>query len=1340
MREHWDEAINKIDEKYIAETAETHAKHAAKQLEAEKYEAEGERPTAIAAAPVKKSSRGKVIGICSAAAAVALVAIGGGVMLSRDDSILTGDTTSEATVESTAESSESIDQTEGAEYIIDFSRSFEEGYIGFAAPEKSAWLGGNGVRGPVSDWGRADVIDYVLEISDIDITMMDNNLIDNGYILDLSDNKSYMNSLASAERQDRQITLVYTKGEAELLINLGESDDNFRYHFYGDEACRLDAAGTGSYLRSFWTGGNAVISISGMINADECSYYAVDISELEEDIFCSISARGCTTEDILDTLAGLVCDTEALTERAAEPLDLAQYGAFATSRYNVEFPLADHRVDSLKEAVFGFEEPQPVYSIGNCETLSAKLNMYRSETVDGHYEYLQLHKSANGSSLDEYYYSISDTNNTAYFRISEESYNNLYYWFASNSPAYFDGKVLAEDYIGNTTRPEDGMYLIDHDGGAIMLHDDNVFAVGDTVRVWFDGLIMESYPAQVNKIKVEKIYAAAEDESPLVPEGEEIGGFDAAVYEEYFLGQWCTMDALEYTHTFDYNSGFVDHIACGELSDGYYFCCYNGGQPEFCFIPKDCTDYMFAYGAVDLQAPQNSKRSDFYDEFYRRADIGNSLSGELNMMGRVELADRMGGNFAEVLQGLYDGFTDIEGREWAYLEGAAAMYSKPVLKDYSMGTESYYAEIYKHYADRATMTDDPHDPKTVEQWYSHFIAMVDGEYKVIATLPCDRNGNVAPDAEGKNFAEDDLYGHGVTAVFSWAGTNEFTAYPQVYVEDTNTRKVLAQTTIQNPAMFSYGGPLFEDMEIFVQDIQLKGGAVFAVLIPRSQNGPYRGYEVSFYWYDKLNKEIRLVGEADGGFFPMCMNERIETEPESNTVNIYWTDTSIRAFRFEFDTNGVRVHESELSDGTFRVDYSKGGTGKEFAVFGKAFAGKWNAGGSRWEFDLYSDNFSYADPCSFYEDDYGYFMLAEGRVWFISKDDMDHLYYFEDVQDGDELSLSDFDGDYRRTEPLQGFYGGEGEMGWFGLLDLLYTKDGNGVGVDELFDMEITDQNGNVWVRTPNRSIDWGGIYEGYVNGELVYFLKMQSKNFPDTFKYFSFNFNLPKLRNGNLVYSDEHYSFNMGIFDTNELVTDYATAAKAEAEGVGYGYFMVDTQFFTMDNGGYYAVRMMGNNGAQWLSNGEIFYNVRDFDGVEGYEKLNETNISDYHVNGNNFYRLYNRYDEEANTELWLMVYQSGRAVADFKIDDDGFVAMDAYMEINGNETKWLVIGYYDSEREADTHILFNVTDPDAVLEPITGITDIVYHDDNTMTVLFEDGRELLYGGAEVTVSTEVNG
>ncbi len=1311
MRERWDEAINKIDEKYISEAAETHAKNVERQLEAEQFE-DGERPTAIAAAPVKKSSRGKVIGICSAAAAVALMAVGGGVMLSRDDSILTGDTTTESTIEATAESSESIDYTEAADYIIDFSHSYEEGYISFAAPEKSAWLGGNGVRGPVSDWERADVVDYVMEISDIDITMMDKNLVDNGYILDLSDNKSYMNSLASAERQNRQITLSYTKGEAELLINIGESDDNFRYHFYGDEACRLDAVGTGSYLRSFWTGENAVISIGGMINADECSYYAVDISELEEDIYCSISARGCTTEDILDTLAGLVCDTEALTERAAEPLDLSQYGAFATSRYNVDLPLEEYRVDELKEAVFELEEPEPVYSIGSCETYSAKLKLYRSEIVDGHYEYLQLHKKTGGS-VDEFYYSISDTNNTAYFRISEDSYNNLYWWFATNGPAYFDGKVLAEDDIGNTTRPEDGMYLIDREGGAVSLHDDNLFAVGDTVRVWFDGLIMESYPAQVNKIKVEKIYAAAEDESPLVPEGEEIGGFDAAIFEEYFLGQWSTLDALEYTHTFDYNSGFVDHIACGELSDGYYFCCYNGGQPEFCFIPKDCTDYMFAYGAVDLQAPQNRKRSDFDDEFYRRADIGNSLSGALNMMGEAALIDLMGGNFGEVFRGLFEDITDDEGRVWRFDQGKAGINdTKPHLKNYyqdGLG-QLAYAEIFMEYADIETydyMTSD-YDADT--RWYNHFISMVDGEYKLIATLPCDRNGNVAPDAEGKSFAEDDLYGHGVTAVFSWAGSNDHIVYPQVYVEDTNTRKVLAQTHIQNPSMWSYGGYLLQGFDVKVMDVPLNGGAVFAVLVPVSHNpGPdATGYEVTFYWYDKPNKEIHLVGEADGGFFPMCVNERITTEPENNIVKIDWPDASTRSYRFDFTDDGVKVTDSEARDDVIYVDISKGNaSGPDFSVWANVFAGKWENSSHTWELDLNSHDFGYNDPCRFYSDEKGFFMLAENRVWYVPADDHNQMFYFEKVKQSGELSLSEFHGRYTRAETFQGFSMGEGEMGWFGLLYLLYDSEGDGVTADQLLHLEITDENGNVWTRGGDKNIDWSGMYFAEINGNSVIFLLMQSKDHPETFQYFSFDIDMDAAGEGVLKYSDEHYTFNMWIADTSVLSTNYATAIKADVESSEHGNFTMTTIFYPMEDGSYYAIRMMGNDQAQWITDGELFYNSRDYDGVEGYEKLSDDiGISICMSDENVLYRLYNRYEDDMYTTLRLAAYSSGDQVLDIHVSNDGFLPMGgADASIIGTSEKYLLVQYYDTTKQLDQYVLYDISTPASATETLR--TDI---------------------------------
>ncbi len=1303
MRERWDEAINKIDEKYIAEAAETHAKHAAKQLEAEQFETEGERPTAVTAAPVKKSNRGRIIGICTAAAAVALMVIGGGIMLGRDDSILTGDTTTESTVEATTESGESIDHPEPSDRIIGFTGSYEEGYISFTAPGKSAWLGGNGVRGPISDWERQDVFYYVQDIADIDISCMDGNLIDNGYVLDLSDNKSYMNSLASAERQNRQITLSYTKGDAEILINLGESDDNFRYHFYGEEACRLDAAGTESYLVSIWTGEKAAISIGGMISADDCSYYAVDITGLEEDIYCSISARGCVTDDILDTLAGLVCDVTALNNRKAEPLDLSKYGAFATSRYNVDLPLSDYRVSELKAAVFELEEHEAVYDIGNCETLSAILKMYRSDTVDGHYEYLQLHKSANGSSLDEYYYSISDNNNTAYFRITEQHYNDIFGWFATNSPTYFDGKVLAEDDIGNTTRPAEGFYLIEHDGGVIMLDDENIFAVGDTVRVWFDGLIMESYPEQVNKIKIEKIYPMSEDESPLVPEGEQTGGFDADIYEEHFLGRWGVRDAMDYTAVFDYNSGTDDHISCGELSDGYYFSCYSGGQPEFCFIHKESPDIMYLYSA-DLQNPQNTKRNQYVDDFYRKADIGNTLYGELNMMGEAELADRMGQNFAEVLQGLKDGYT-LNDTFWVFGLGYAGTPNDPkiYLKDYSSGTNAYYAEIYMQYYNADTLSQYD-DDEVVLQWYSHFITLTDNGYEVVATLPCDKNGNVAPDAEGRNFTSDDLYGHDVTAVFSWAGTGDYIAYPQVYVEDTNTRRVLAQTHIQNPSMWSYGGYILQGFDVKVMDVRLNGGAVFAVMIPVSYNpGPdATGYEVTFYWYDKPNKELHLVGEADGGFFPICVNEGITTEPENNLVKIDWTDGSVHTFRFDFTDDGVNVTDSEARDDVIYVDLSKGNaSGPDFSVWANVFAGKWESSSHMWELDLNSHDFGYNDPCRFYSDENGFFMLAENRVWYVPADDHEQMFYFEKVKQSGELSLSEFHGRYTRAEPFQGFSMGEGEMGWFGLLYLLYDSEGDGVTADQLLHLEITDENGNVWTRGGDKNIDWSGMYCAEIDGNSVIFLLMQSKAHPETFQRFSFDIDMDAAGEGVLKYSDEHYTFNMWITDTSVLSTDYATAIKTDVESSEHGKFTMRTMFYPMEDGSYYAIRMMGNDQAQWITDGELFYNSRDYDGVEGYEKLSEDiGISICMSDENVLYRLYNRYEEDMSTTLRLAAYSGGDQVCDIHVSNDGFLPMGgADASIIGTSEKYLFVQYHDTELMLDQYVLYDISDPASVTE-----------------------------------------
>ncbi len=1120
MRERWDEAINKIDEKYIAEAAQTHAKHAEKQREAEQFEAEGEHPTAITTVRNKKSGKGKIIGFCAAAAAVALVAIGGGVMMGRDDSILTGDTTTEATIEATVETDE-------------------------------------------------------------------------------------------------------------------------------------------------------------------------------------------TSEQIV------------ITEREFTHLDLDDYSAYSVSRYNVSVEVTEYMLEGLNEAVSGFAKNEPVDSIARDEAYSAALRLYKSDTVDGHYDQLRLHKTIDAPDSPLYYYSLSDTNITTYFEISEQSYDDMSIWLASYAPDYINAKVLAEDDLGNVTRPEDGIYYVqDSNGGVYSVNFDERFAVGDTLRVWFYGGVMETYPAGLNEIKAERIYDIASDENTLILEGMELS-YDPDVFEEYFLGEWKrTLADFDWTHTFDYNSDLVYNYSCGVLSDGYYLFYYSGGQPEFFFIPKEYPHSMFRYSDM---IPSTHKRNSRATEYIFCADIGNTLSGALNYMGEIELLTRMGDNFPEIYNSLLEGFTDNEGRQWSFARGDAGTPNDPKvhLKDYSQGGISTYAEIFMEYYDPATF-DQANNAET--RWYSHFIQKTENHYyELIATLPCDENGNVYPDSEYKSFSEDDLYGHDVTAGFSWAGNYENIVYPQVYVADTNTRKVLAQTELVSPAMSTYGGSILGGTSIIVQDVPLESGAAFAVLVPVGYNeeaGEIR-YYATFYSYDKINKEISLLGED--GLFRECMNADITTDRENNLVKILTPDHALEVYRIDLRNNTVELIESGNEDGTFEFDLNNGGTGKEFEVFSTAFAGEWISGSEKMELDLYSDMFSYSDHAWFYEDNSGYFMMANSRLWFVPVDNRDAMYYYEGLAGSGTLAFDDADKVYSRSGALEDFYGGEGEMGWFGLLNFLYTADDSGVTVDELFDMEITDENGNVWVRTPDRSIDWGGFYEGRVNGDTVYFLKMQSKNFPDTFKYFSFDFNLTELRNGNLVYSDVHYSFNMGVFDTNELASDYAAEAKADSDSIGYGCFIVDTNFYPLDNGGYYAVRMMGNNGAQWLSYGEVFYNSRDFDGVEGYEKVCETNVCDCVVSGNYLYRLYNQFDEDGNNPLWLAMYDDAELISDIKVDDEGFVAMDAYMELIGTEEKYILVNYYDSVNSVDRHALYETGIlPDHV--PAARPDEVVYNSDGSVTLTVTGG------------------
>ena len=104
MRERWDEAINKIDEKYIAEAAQAHAKATEKRISEEEYELEGSRPKVMQMPTMaKKSRKPLIIGACAAAVGLAVLA---GIHFGKGNDLLPQDTLTDEVTSETGETSE----------------------------------------------------------------------------------------------------------------------------------------------------------------------------------------------------------------------------------------------------------------------------------------------------------------------------------------------------------------------------------------------------------------------------------------------------------------------------------------------------------------------------------------------------------------------------------------------------------------------------------------------------------------------------------------------------------------------------------------------------------------------------------------------------------------------------------------------------------------------------------------------------------------------------------------------------------------------------------------------------------------------------------------------------------------------------------------------------------------------------------------------------------------------------------------------------------------------------------------------------------------------------------
>ncbi len=600
MREHWDKAISEIDEKFISEAAQAHAKHAEKQQIQEQYDLEASRPLEIKpASEPKKSRKGMIVGLSAAAAAVVAVGIGGGIMLSRNnDALLPTDTsTIEATVEADQPTAEADDIMTDVDGIIVFSQIYQEGSLTFQKPEIYHTTGADVSIASSLEFieTNEEVFEYIESFSGVRADIVHENLLDNGYTLDRE--KSHYNGVVDnymGEDIGHQVSTIYRKGDAEIVVNYGETGQNYRVlKLPGDFGGKLWAGEKLSgMLRNYDNNGSSEVYCGGMV-VDGVAYYAVTTYWYNEETdirgTCVISAMGCEISDITDILAGVICRSDMLHPVDVQPLNISDYDHIECLYGDNAMELTDSMTAELEKIMSGVSSTQAVYDLDGIDYVTSPYLHLYEEDSNGSDDFFRIHQ-CNG----KYYYSLQqgEFDSKAYFEISEEIYDELMNWLGNYAPYSFLGTVLAQDDVGNTTDPDSGRYLIDdNEGGLYMIHSDERFAIGDTVRVYFYGNVMETDPAQIMTYKME-----AEAGFGYIDFERASNSFDGmCIAIGYFFGKWGNDDGVLKIGVYDSPFTYADPmVGCYEDENGYFML----GENRAWYVDKNDRETLYYYEGV----------------------------------------------------------------------------------------------------------------------------------------------------------------------------------------------------------------------------------------------------------------------------------------------------------------------------------------------------------------------------------------------------------------------------------------------------------------------------------------------------------------------------------------------------------------------------------------------------------------------------------------------------------------------------------------------------------------------------------------------------------------------
>lgn len=337
----------------------------------------------------------------------------------------------------------------------------------------------------------------------------------------------------------------------------------------------------------------------------------------------------------------------------------------------------------------------------------------------------------------------------------------------------------------------------------------------------------------------------------------------------------------------------------------------------------------------------------------------------------------------------------------------------------------------------------------------------------------------------------------------------------------------------------------------------------------------------------------------------------------------------------------------------------------------------------WNDNLFSYNEN--DLKGFYTDQYGAYMMGEAGVWYVPENDKKLMRFYPEAADTDIAYV-----EYSKTGTgdVNGF---TGMYGWLGFIEVCTNY---GIDHTSFFGIEVTDVYGKKWVRNADRFSYFPDVAVSVRNSEELELLIRMDAVGSDENSYISFCF----TDNGNgFEMSNEHYPYDVSVLSADGLSTELsqsvAERVRERAEEIEGYRLVIESEFYPCTDGSYYAVRLMGGNQQQWLSDLEVFYN----DG-SGYKLISDkytTFMGSVRCAFEND-RLYFAYADSHNymdeRNLFVDCIENGTVASTFPLElkeGDG-----AIITISSNENVLTVCcEFFDGETEKKV-MTIDYTDP----------------------------------------------